>query len=142
MSAGTGVDALERSIHNANSWLTDLERELDENRRACHRILRAFLHPLRERLTVAESAHLAAQLPHLWRGAFYEGWTPTRVPQTYRDRDTFLRRLAEAPHLAGPTEASLAAQACAGTLRAHIDGGEYRHLLETLPSALVPFLEP
>lgn len=89
-----------------------------------------------------EGAHLAAQLPHLWRGVFYEGWAPSRTPESYRDRDTFLRRLADEAQLAGVTEASLGAEACAKVLQAHIDGGEFRHVLEVLPSPLVPLFEP
>jgi len=68
---------------------------------------------------------------------FYEGWDPGRLPETIRDRDTFLSRLADEAQLAGSTEASLAAEACAKVLRAHIDEGEFRHVLEVLPGALV-----
>lgn len=141
MSVSSGVDTLDRSIHNANAWLNDLTDELGEDRRSVYRMLRGFLHLLRDRLTVEEGAHLAAQLPHLWRGVFYENWVPARTPETYRDRDTFLRRFADEAQLAGSTEASLAAEACAKVLRAHIDEGEFRHILETLPSALVALLE-
>ena len=141
MTASTGIDALDRSVQNATAWVSDLTAELGEDKRTSYRVLRAFLHLLRERLTIDEGAHLAAQLPHLWRGVFYEGWTPSRTPDTYRDRDTFLRRLAEEAQLAGPTEASLAAQACANVLRSHIDDGEFRHVLEVLPSTLRPLFE-
>lgn len=141
MTASTGIDALDRSVQNATAWVSDLTAELGEDKRTSYRVLRAFLHLLRERLTIDEGAHLAAQLPHLWRGVFYEGWTPSRTPDTYRDRDTFLRRLAEEAQLAGPTEASLAAQACANVLRSHIDEGEFRHVLEVLPSTLRPLFE-
>ena len=141
MTVSSGVQALDRSIHHANSWLSDLTEELGEDRQTVYRMLRAFLHLLRDRLTVEEGAHLAAQLPHLWRGVFYEGWVPTRTPETYRDRDTFLRRLADEAQLAGSTEASLGAEACAKVLREHIDEGEFRHVLEVLPSALVPLFE-
>jgi uncharacterized protein (DUF2267 family) len=42
--------------------------------------LRAVLHALRDRLTVAETAHLSAQLPMLIRGIYFKGWDPTKVP--------------------------------------------------------------
>ena len=73
---------------------------------------------------------------------FYEAWTPSRTPETYRDRDTFLRQFAEQAQLAGPTEASLAVEACAKVLRAHIDEGEVRHVLELLPRALADLFNP
>src|SRR5579871_6578177 len=110
MTVSTGIDSLDRSIHNANAWLNDLVDELGEDRQSVYRMLRAFLHLLRDRLPPEEGAHLAAQLPHLWRGVFYEGWSPARESDTYRDRQSFLARFAEEAQLAGPTEASLAAE--------------------------------
>ncbi len=141
MTSSSGIEALDRSVHNANTWISDLSAELGEDRETAYRMLRAFLPLLRDRLTTDEAAHLAAQLPHLWRGVFYAGWVPSRTPETYRDRDTFLRLFAERAQLAGPTEASLAAEACGKVLRAHIDEGEFRHIRDVLPSALLPLFE-
>lgn len=141
MSVSSGVDTLDRSIHHANAWLADLTGELGEDRRAAYRILRSFLHLLRDRLTVEEGSHLAAQLPHLWRGVFYEGWHPGRPPEGYHDRAIFLERLADEAQLAGATEASIATEACAKVLRAHVDEGEYQHVLNVLPSGLVALFD-
>ncbi len=141
MTASTGIDALDRSVQNATTWVSDLGAELGEDKRASYRMLRAFLQLLRDRLTIEEGAHLAAQLPHFWRGVFYEGWVPSRTPDTYRDRETFLRRFAEDAQLVGTTEASVAAEACAKVLRSHIDEGEFRHVLDVLPSGLLPLLQ-
>ena len=91
------VDAVERSVQKANEWLADLDAELGrENRDEAWRILRAYLHVLRERLTIEEGAHLAAQLPHLLRGVFYEGFQPARPPERVRNREALLARLADA----------------------------------------------
>jgi uncharacterized protein (DUF2267 family) len=95
----------------------------------------------RGRPTAAGPAHLASQLPHLWRGVFYESWAPSRTPETYRDRDTFLRHFADQAQLTGSTEASLAVEACARVLRAHVDEGEVRHVLNLLPRALAPLFD-
>lgn len=65
---------------------------------------------------------------------------PSRSPDTYRDRDTFLRRLAEEAQLAGTTEASIAAEACAKVIRSHIAEGEWDHVLAILPSTLAELL--
>ncbi|NEW37232.1 DUF2267 domain-containing protein, partial [Nocardia cyriacigeorgica] len=35
---------------------------------------------VRDRITVAASAHLTAQLPEILRGTYYEGWVPSHVP--------------------------------------------------------------
>ena len=65
MTVSTGVDSLDRSIHNSNAWLVDLEEQLGEDRQSVYRMLRAFLHLLRDRLTVEEGAppRLAAPTP-------------------------------------------------------------------------------
>ena len=138
MATSTGLEAFDRTIHHANAWLSDLTAELGEDRRMAYRMLRAFLHLLRDRLTIEEGAHLAAQLPHLWRGVFYEGWVPSRTPDRLRDRESFLERFAVEAQLTGATEASIGAEACARVLRAHIDEGEFRHILGLLPSGLLP----
>jgi len=59
-------------------WINDMcERlDLEDEERACL-ALRAGLHALRDRLTVEEAAHLAAQLPIAVRGLFFEGWHPS-----------------------------------------------------------------
>jgi len=59
------------------------------------------LHAPRDRLPVQETADLAAQLPVLIRGIYYEGWDPARVPMKM-SRDGFtarVRRYAQATTL-------------------------------------------
>ena len=66
----TGVDSLDRSIAKANAWMADIDKEFGaDNRQLAYRVARAWLHCLRDRLTV----HFAAQLPELLRGVFYDG---------------------------------------------------------------------
>jgi uncharacterized protein (DUF2267 family) len=137
------VDAVQRSVQKTNEWLADLDAELGrENREEAWRILRGYLQVLRERLTVEEGAHLAAQLPLLLRGVFYEGFRPARPPARLRDGDAFLTRLADAASLSGPTDASLAAEAVTRVLRRHVSGGEVDEVLAQLPQPVRAVLEP
>ena len=77
MSTNTKVSALDHAMHTAHTWIHDVAREFDtEDREFAYRVLRAWLHTLRDRLPVEASAHFAAQLPDLIRGVFYAGWNP------------------------------------------------------------------
>lgn len=141
--AATGLDAFDRSVQKSNEWLKALAQRLgSDDRRYAYRVLRAYLHVLRDRLTVDEAAQLAAQLPHLLRGVFYEGWDPSKVPETYRDRETFLSRLAERAQLAGSAEASVVAEAATKVLRTHIAAGEVEDVLAILPAPIRTVLQP
>jgi uncharacterized protein (DUF2267 family) len=146
MTTGSRVDAIERSVEKANVWLRDLAAALDHGDRvAAYRILRATLHTLRDRLTVDESAQLAAQLPTLVRGVFYEGWDPSRTPMRYHSAGEFLKRVAGEARLRGETEASYAVAAVARLLREHVSAGELDDVLHVLPHqirALFAELEP
>lgn len=129
------ADIIDRSVEKAHVWLNDLADELGSgDRRYAYRVLRAFLHALRDRLSVDEAAQLSAQLPILIRGVYYEGWDPSRTPESYRDLDSFLTRIADEAVLHGETEASFAAAAAASVLRRHISAGETESVLHELPA--------
>src|SRR6185436_8264294 len=86
------VDALERAERTTNVWLNSVAAELDtDDRKFALRVLRAWLHTVRDRLSVNSAAKFAAQLPELLRGIYYDGWEPSRVPVKYT-RDEYLAR--------------------------------------------------
>jgi uncharacterized protein (DUF2267 family) len=125
------VDAVERSVHKTNEWLSELAVELGtEDREEAWRVLRGFLQLLRDQLTIDEAAQLAAQLTIVIRGVFYEGFDPGDQ-EKLRDREAFLARFAER---AGRSDAPHAAEAAAAVLRRHISAGEIHDVLSQLPS--------
>jgi uncharacterized protein (DUF2267 family) len=128
------VDSVERSVHKTNAWLNDLAAELGQDREDAWRILKAFLQVLRDELTVDEAAQLAAQLPLVLRGAFYEGFDPSRQPAKLRHRSEFLARLEERAQLRGPVDGERAAEAAAKVLRRHVTEGEFDDVLSQLPT--------
>ena len=137
------VDSVERSVRKTNEWLNDLTGELGSaDEEAAWRILRAYLQVHRDRLTVEEAAHLAAQLPHVLRGVFYEGFDPSHQPEKIRDRDTFLARVAERAQLPDPAEAEPVAAATTRVLRRRITEGELDDALSQLPKEIRAVLEP
>ena len=137
----TRLDVIDRSVEKTHVWLNELSEELaTDDVHHAYRVLRAFLHALRDHLSVNEAAALAAQLPIFVKGVFYEGWDPSRTPDHARDLDSFLQRIADEARLAGETEASFAAAAAGRVLARHISPGEAGSVLRVLPEHLREFL--
>jgi len=91
-----GVETFESTIQKTRGWLWEVMRELGvENERHAFAATRAVLHVLRDRLTVEESAQLAAQLPMLLRGLYYEGWRPSHTPEKIRHIGAFIERVRD-----------------------------------------------
>ena len=75
-------EVFETTLQKTNIWLRELCDALhwgDDHCKA-YNAMRAVLHVLRDRLPVAEAAHLGAQLPMLVRGIYYEDWRPAVTP--------------------------------------------------------------
>jgi uncharacterized protein (DUF2267 family) len=135
------VDSIDRSVHKTNEWLSDLAAEFGiEDRERAWRILRAYLQTLRDQVTIDEAAQLAAQLPLVLRGAFYEGFDPGHQPAPH-DRDQFLAALAERAGLSDTGEAARAAEAATTVLRRHVTEGEVDDVLAQLPTELREVLQ-
>jgi uncharacterized protein (DUF2267 family) len=93
MSA-VGLEGLERTVHLTHVWINDLNDRIAWNDKSrSYRLLRAVLHALRDWLEVDESANLAAQLPGLLRGAYYDQWRPATTPVKKRNRQAFLEHV-------------------------------------------------
>ena len=143
MTVQEHVDIIERSVEKTNIWLRDMAFELgSEDRAAAYRSLRAVLHTLRDRLTVDEAAQLAAQLPPLVRGIYYDGWNPSSTPQRYHEAREFLSRVRAEARLAGETEASYAVAAAVRVLRAHVSEGELDDVVAILPEPIRALFAP
>lgn len=140
----TDVVMVERSAESMRLWLNDLAAELGRpgDQQYAYRVLRGFLHTLRDRLPVNETAQLAAQLPELLRGVYYEGWRPSATPQGYHDLDTFLDRVSKQALLGGETESAYAAEAAARVLTRRVAAGEMDKVRLVLPRDLAGFLSP
>ncbi|MDQ1472574.1 MAG: hypothetical protein QOJ99_4054 [Bryobacterales bacterium] len=131
--SGTGLEVFDSTIQKTNSWLKDLMEMLDcEHRREAYLALRSTLHALRDRLTIEETAHLAAQLPMLIRGFYYEGWNPTGKPLRERHRDEFLASIYQELKPTG-IEPEDAARAVFLLLATRISEGEMEDIEQVLP---------
>ncbi|RDI55241.1 DUF2267 domain-containing protein [Nocardia mexicana] len=128
-------DPLAPAVHTAHEWVRAVTEALDTyDRHYAHRVLRAWLHAVRDRLGVASAAHLSAQLPELLRGTFYEGWVPGHVPVPH-DVASFIDQFAR--------EAGVSRDEAVGVIGVVTDAladlfspGQLDHVLTVLPSRL------
>ena len=137
----TGVASLDRSIDKANAWLADIDAGFGtSDRHLAYRVLRAWLHNLRDRLTVEVAAHFAAQLPELLRGVFFDGWNPSRVPQKY-DRAEYVTRFAREAQV-HESDVAKAASIVTAVARRHMSPGVVAQAFGLLPADLRDLLDP
>lgn len=136
----TRVDSLDSSIHKSNKWLADICSGFEtDDRHLAYRVLRAYLHTLRDRLTVDSSAHFAAQLPTLLRGIFYEGWRPSDLPRKMTHGE-YVRQFALDANVRD-SDVPKALSIVTGVLREHVTGGAVDQALAHLPQEARELLE-
>ncbi|MER6631492.1 DUF2267 domain-containing protein [Streptomyces sp. NPDC000987] len=132
----------EHAIHTANIWLKAVSEALGtDDRHLAHRVLRTWLHTLRDRVTVDVAAHFAAQLPELLRGAYYDGWDPSIVPIKY-DREGYVNRFVQEAKVAAEDVPRIV-PAVTAVVRGHVSTGHLEAVLEQLPHDIrALFLQP
>jgi uncharacterized protein (DUF2267 family) len=122
---------LSTAVQQTHLWIRDVEAGLSiENEHSALAACRATLHAMRDRLPAVLVAHLAAQLPTLLRGIFYEGWNPSIT----RRRHSFLLAVRSAlkDHAQlGDTERTV--RAVFAALAAHVSPGEIEKVARALP---------
>ncbi|MEV4070748.1 DUF2267 domain-containing protein [Nonomuraea fuscirosea] len=140
--AETGYAPFNRTVDKTNRVLREIEEAhgwTPERRNQSYAALRAVLHALRDRLTVDESAQLAAQLPLLIRGVYYDGWRPSTVP-VKAHRKEFLDRISrELAFELQESEEDLVKKVLRA-LRKHITDGEWEDVKSTMPKDLTSIL--
>jgi uncharacterized protein (DUF2267 family) len=140
--AETGLHSFTTTVDKTNHVLKEIEHAYNwpkERRNQSYAALRSVLHALRDRLTVEEAAELAAQLPMLIRGLYYEGWKPSHVPVKMNREEFFARIRREFPfEVEGGGERL--AQTVLQSLRLHITDGEWEDIKSSMPKELAAAL--
>jgi len=132
-----GLDVFDRTVHKTNNWLKELMEVLGwHDRHKAYLALRITLHALRDRLTVEEVAQLAAQLPMLIRGFYYEGWDPTGKPLKERSKEEFLTRIEEYFSSDDPVDPEQVARAVFTVLSNRVTEGEIEDVKHVLPAEI------
>lgn len=134
-------DPFEGVHQTARTWLRTVAQQLGtEDEVYAHRVLRAWLHTVRDQLSVDVAAHVAAQLPVLLRGIFFEGWAPRRVPVEH-DAEQFLVTVGQEARLSLP-QAAAAAAAVTRAIEELTSPDLVAHVLTPLPTPLRAVLAP
>jgi uncharacterized protein (DUF2267 family) len=130
------LDVIETTVQKTYRWIRELDDELGGvGRLESYQVLRGFLHALRDRMIVDEAAQLAAQLPMLVRGIYYEGWDPSRAPRKM-GREEFVETFARQAAMSPEQEPLAALRAAARVMRRHVTPGETEDVLGILPEEI------
>ncbi len=138
----TGYPSIDATVDKTNRVLGEIEQAYGwrkERRGQSYAALRAVLHTLRDRLTVDESADLAAQLPTLIRGIYFEGWKPSKVPVKMDDEE-FLRRIRQEFRYDVHGGVQQLVPTVLRALRRHITEGEWEDVKASMPKGLASIL--
>jgi uncharacterized protein (DUF2267 family) len=135
-----GFSVIEHNVQITHEWITELTERLDWTSQSdALRLLRVTLCVVRDHLGVNETAHLAAQLPLLIRGMFYEGWVPSEVPVHNRHISDFVHGIEERAGSLLEYRGEQDIQTVLKLLNARITEGEIADVLATLPRAIRDF---
>lgn len=130
----TGFRSLDNAAHKTSEWVSELDEIYGWNdKQNSYQAFRAVLHTIRDRLTGEESAQLAAQLPLVIKGMYFDGWSPARKQEKWRSRDEFFQRLMSEY---GGSEELSPQQMARGTfemLNRHVSHGELAEVKSMLP---------
>jgi uncharacterized protein (DUF2267 family) len=127
---------ISHAVQQMQEWLKELRDNGDlADESTALSVLRAVLHQLRDRLTPEEAADLAAQLPLIVRGVYFEGWRPRQKPEKVRSKQEFVDGVAARlrPHR---IDAEPAVRDVLALLAHHCDPGEISDVIAQLPPEL------
>jgi uncharacterized protein (DUF2267 family) len=133
----SGLQSIDQTVQLTHIWINELDSALGwNNKPRSYRLLRCVLHALRDWLQVNEATDLAAQLPTLLRGVYYDQWRPQTTPVKERDKKSFLSRI-DRDFFNDPIEdLEKAVTAVFLLLSSKVTAGEIADVRQALPSDL------
>ena len=140
MSQNT-VRSIEKSIQKLNEWTNGITAKMQwEDREFAYTAIRAVLHALRDRLSVAEVADFGAELPLVIRGVYYEGWNPAKNP-IKMGRSEFIKKVHSYFNYDPLVEPEKIIHMVFDVIHKHIPNGEMRDILTSLPKDIAKLVE-
>ncbi|MXP13209.1 DUF2267 domain-containing protein [Altererythrobacter confluentis] len=139
----TGLEVFDRTLHATHIWLDEIMEKIGPDRALAWKVLSTVLHKLRDRLPLELAAHLGAQLPLLVRGAYYDQFDPTKMPEDWHSADDFIKQVAAQLTDTRTVGARDAIDAVFGVLDRHISVGQVDKVYQALPKGIRSlWLEP
>ncbi|MCK9294302.1 MAG: DUF2267 domain-containing protein [Desulfobulbaceae bacterium] len=128
---------LDKSVPEANKWVTDFMNELQISETSlARRLLRSTLHALRDCLPWPDAEKFGAQLPLVMRENFFQGWRPGRDRLTCGSRQELSRRLRRYINCQAPIEEERALRAFSRVLDQRIPQHDIENISAILPDGL------
>lgn len=132
-----GLEVIDHTVQLTHEWINELRDRLGwTSSKDALRLMRVTLASVRDHLGPEEAAQLAAQMPLLIRGMFYEGWQPGKTPTRERDLARFVlgieARVADVRDYRGPEDIT----AVFDLLNHRISVGEVQDARARLPVAI------
>jgi uncharacterized protein (DUF2267 family) len=134
-----GLEVFDRTLQTTHIWLDEIIEQLHTDRETAWRVLGAVLRALRDRLPLGRSAHLAAGLPLLVRGAYFDQWHPGEENLKDRTLSGFLSRVSDGLSGGKPIGSLDATCAVFAVLDRHLDRGQVDKLCQALPADVRAF---
>ncbi len=137
----TGLDVFDTTIQETNELLKEIEVALgwEGKRHESYHALRAVLQTLRDRLTIDEAAHVAAQLPLLVKGIFFEGWNPSHTPQKL-DKEQFLVKIAARGSIEDINDLEHIVHVIFQAIKSYVSEGEIEDVKGILPKDIASLM--
>jgi uncharacterized protein (DUF2267 family) len=125
----------DKAVLKSNEWLKELGDELGwETPHATLFALRSVLHALRDRLTPNEAVDLAAQMPLLIKGVYFDSWKPSATPVKARTKEQFLALVKKSLARGGPeADAERVTRAVFKLIADRVSQGEIHDVRMILP---------
>lgn len=131
--ATTGLEVFDKTLHTTNLWLDEISAEIGPDRHLAWHVLGAVLRSIRDEMQVEQSAHFAAQLPLLIRGAYFDQYRPAVQPSSARSQEDFVARIQRDLDGSRPVKVEQAATVVMRTLNRHVTEGQVRKVRDALP---------
>lgn len=130
----------EKFAQEANEFLNELARELGHagDKEQTLIILRAVLHSLRDRISIAQSLNLTSSLPTIIRGIYFEHWK-YKEPDKYKSLEEFKNAVKTEQRKHGetrfdwPQSTEEIAAGVFNSLRKYLSEGQIEHIKGELP---------